>query len=244
MVEPMTNEIKSRLRPVSRENLNEKISAQIKALILSKDVPIGQRLPPERELALHFKVSRTVVRLALKSLEQLGLVEIRTGASGGAFVAANHYIPLFQLSYDLFSAGELTLSHFYEARKTIECSTVRLAASKATAAEIERLGAINAGLMGEQTDPTLLGEHNTAFHVAIAEISGNPLLCVIVQSIMALLCTLFTGWDQVRTRASMADMYKRHEAIIRAIKDRDQDRAEKLMANDTEFTRRLDVSRN
>ena len=107
MVKPMTGEIKDHLIPVSRENLNDKITAQIKALILSKGIPIGQRLPPERELALHFKVSRTVVRQALKSLEQSGLVEIRTGATGGAFVQANHYMPLFSLSYDLFNAGEL-----------------------------------------------------------------------------------------------------------------------------------------
>lgn len=239
----MTGEIKDHLIPVSRENLNDKITAQIKALILSKGIPIGQRLPPERELALHFKVSRTVVRQALKSLEQSGLVEIRTGATGGAFVQANHYMPLFKLSYDLFNAGELSLSHFYEARKTIECATARLAASKATPAETEHLREINAGLIGEQTDHKLLGGYNRDFHVAIAEISGNPLLHVIVQSIMALLGTVFTGWNQVRTRAWMADMHGRHEAIIQAIETRDANRAEELMANDTEYTTRLEVSR-
>ena len=184
------------------------------------------------------------MRQALKSLEQSGLVEIRTGAHGGAFVAANHHIPLFQVSYDLFSAGELTLSHFYEARKTIECDTVRLAASKATPKDIEHLYAINATLLDEQTDPAQLGECNTAFHVAIAEIAGNPLLHVIVQSVMTLLGTLFTGWSQVRTSSSMADMYRRHQEIIRAMEARDLNLCRDLMAADTEFTQRLNLRRD
>ena len=243
MVEPFDGEIKNCLTPIYRENLNEKIIAQIKTLIFSKGIPVGKKLPPERELAQHFQVSRAVVREALKSLAQSGLVEIRTGASGGAFVAANHYIPLFQLSYDLFAAGELTLSHFYEARKTIECIAVRLAASKATPREIEQLDAINAQLIGEKADPTKLGEYNTAFHIAVAAISGNPLFRVMVQSIMALLGTLYTGWNQVRTRESMRDMYKRHNEVIRAIEDRHPDRAQELMAADTGYTATLDVSR-
>jgi len=243
MVEPVDQEIKSCLTPVSRENLNEKIVSQIKNLILSKGIPVGRKLPPERELAQHFQVSRAVARQALKSLEQSGLVEIRTGARGGAFVAANRHMPLFRLSYDLFSTGELTLFHFYEARKTIECTTVCLAASKATGKEMERLYAINAKLADRETDSAKLGEYHAAFHVAVAEISGNPLLHVIVQSIMALLVTLYTGWSQVRTRKYMAEVYKRHEAILQAMKARDLERCRDLMAIDTKFTERLTVSR-
>ncbi len=238
-----TTKITNRLTPVNRESLNEKIVAQIKSLILSKGISVGQKLPPERELAQHFHASRTVVREALKSLEQSGLVEIRTGASGGAFVTANHHMPLFQLYYDLFSAGEVTLAHFYEARKTIECSTACLAALNAKPKDIERLYAINAKLIDEQTDPAKLGDYNTAFHVAVAEISGNPVLCVIVQSVMMLLNTLYTGWNQVRTRVSMSEMYERHQTIVRAIEDHDEDRCRELMAIDTEYTKWLEVSR-
>ena len=244
MVEPIDKNIKNCLTPVSRENLNEKIVVQIKGLILSKGIQVGQKLPPERELASHFRVSRAVVREALKSLAQSGLVEIRTGAGGGAFVAANRHIPLFQLSYDLFTAGELTLSHFHEARKAIECSTVQLAASKATPEELRRLYAINAKLIDRQTDPSKLGEYNRAFHVAIAEICGNPLLHVITQSIMALLDAVYTGWDRVRTRRYMTQMYKRHQEVIGAMKKRDLDLCQKLMAYDTEFTARLKVTRS
>jgi len=244
MVEPLDILIENHLTPVSRESLNEQIVSQIKALIYSKGIGVGKKLPSERELAQHFKVSRAIVREALKSLKQSGLVDIRTGARGGSFVVAEHHIPLFQVSYDLFSAGELTLSNFYEARNAIECSTVRLAASKATSEDIGRLRVINNMLVNEQTDPAKLGEYNTAFHVAIAEMSRNPLMHLIVQSVMSLLGALFTGWDHVRTRKSMNAMYKRHQAIIEAMEKHDINRCEELMSEDTSYTERLAVSRS
>ncbi len=239
MVQPIDHNI---LTPVSRENLNEKIVAQIKGLIFSNGISVGDRLPSERDLAVKFGVSRMVVREALKSLEQSGLVEIRTGAAGGAFVTKRLHLPLFQASHDLFNAGELTLSHFYEARKTIECSTVRLAAMRATPQEIAELRAINGRLVDEKSEPERLGEYNLAFHVAIAEISGNPLMKLVVHSVMALLDALYTGWGQVRTRPFMEKMYKRHEAIIQAMEAHDLERCEELMTTDTEYTQRLNLT--
>lgn len=241
MVVPNTNKrLEHLLTPVSRENLNEKIVSQIKTLIFSKEIDIGQRLPSERDLARQFRAGRAVVREALKSLEQSGLVEIRTGGTGGAFVAFNLHIPLFHATYDLFNAGQLTLSHFYEARKAIECSTVLLAVNKATATDIEHLYAINRMLADDQTDPAKMGELNMAFHVAIAEIAGNPLMKLIVSSVIALLGALYTGWSEVRTREFMKKMYKRHRAIIQAMETRDLNQCEKLMALDTEYTQRLE----
>lgn len=241
MVQPLDNEIGKRFTRVTRENLNEKIVAQIKSLILSKGIPLGQRLPSERELARSFGVSRAVTREALKSLEQSGLIEIRTGTTGGAFVVNNQHIPLFQVSYDLFSAGELTLSHFYEARKAIECSIVRLVIIKATDKDIENLTEINNQLINEQTDPGEQGENNDAFHIALAGITGNPLMQLIVQSLMSLLRRVFTGWDQERTRDAMLDMHHRHKGIIEAIRSRDVTLCERLMAMDTEHVRKMAV---
>lgn len=241
MVQPLDIELQTRFTRVNRENLTEKVVAQIKGLILSKGIPIGQRLPSERLLASRFGVSRAVTREALKSLEQSGLVEIRTGATGGAFVVNNHHIPLFQVSYDLFSSGRLTLSHFYEARKAIECSMIRLVVLKATDKDIERLSELNSQLLDEQTDPREQGQNNDTFHVALAKISGNPLMVLIVQSLMTLLRRVFTGWDRERTHDAMLDMYKRHREIIEAIQSRDVTLCERLIAVDTEYIRKLAV---
>jgi DNA-binding FadR family transcriptional regulator len=237
-------QIEERLSPVTRENLHEKIVAQLKTLIFSKEIKPGQKLPPERALTEQFRVSRTVVREALKSLSQSGLVEIRTGATGGAFVADNLHMPLFRATYDLFKSGQLTFSHFCEARKAIECSSIRMATEKATSRDLENLRALNEKLRRDLDATVKVSEmqmrgHNTAFHVAIAEISGNPLIKVIVRSVMDLIGALHTGKTKTGTKAFMRNACDRHEAIIKAMETKDLVLCEQLMAVDTEFTRNL-----
>jgi|WetSurMetagenome_2_1015567.scaffolds.fasta_scaffold175842_2 GntR family transcriptional regulator, transcriptional repressor for pyruvate dehydrogenase complex len=249
MVQPFNTPIEDKLTPVRRENLNEKIVTQIKALIFSKGVEPGDRLPSERVLTQQFQVSRAVVRQALKSLEQSGLVQIRTGAGGGAFVANNYHMPLLHATYDLFDSGRLTLSHFCEARKSIECSSIRLAVQKITPEDLERLHAINRQLLDDLNGPANLRatkhrESNIAFHVAIAEMSGNPLIQLIIQSIMDLLGVLYIKGDQIGSQAFMKDTYRRHQAIIEAVEARDEVRCEQSMALDTNATGQLSLSLN
>lgn len=232
----------NRFTPVTRENLNEKIISQIKTLILSKGIRVGEKLPSERELTRYFGVSRAVVREAIKSLEQSGLVEIRTGATGGAFIAGNHHLPLMHVSRDLLTSGQLTLSHFYEARRTIECSAVRLAVARATDKEIENLDAINALLCCDEADPAEQGDANQAFHIAIAKMSGNPLIELIVQSIATLLNSMMNNWPETRTKKSMIVMFGRHKAITDAIRSRNADLCDHLMAMDVEHTKNLSIA--
>src|SRR5947207_259362 len=62
------------------------IADQIRAAIVGGQLKEGARLPPERELAEQFGVSRVTVRDALRALEAMGLIEVRVGARGGAFI--------------------------------------------------------------------------------------------------------------------------------------------------------------
>jgi GntR family transcriptional repressor for pyruvate dehydrogenase complex len=225
------------LVPPQKERLNESIVSQIKSLIFSNKIEVGQKLPSERELVGLLGVSRVVVRESLRSLEQSGLIEIRPGITGGAFIAHNLHKPIFDSTYDLFSEGKLTLSHFFEARKAIECFSIRLAVKNLKSNDIDRLKIINRKLMNDINDKKKLRENNMAFHLAIADLSGNPLIKLIVHSLLDLL-------NRVRPRASQSlkfikDTYKRHEAIIEAMKVKNIELCEKLMAVDTEYTKRL-----
>lgn len=82
---------------------------------------MGQKLPPERDLASRLGVSRVIVREALRSLEQSGLIDIRPGMTGGAFVVYNLHMPLFNVARDLIASGQLSLTDFVGARRAIEC---------------------------------------------------------------------------------------------------------------------------
>src|SRR5919197_6478704 len=74
--------------PVAVARASSSIADQIRGAIVSGRLREGERLPPERELAEQFGVSRVTVRDALRALEAQGLVEVRVGARGGAFVTA------------------------------------------------------------------------------------------------------------------------------------------------------------
>ena len=74
--------------------VSEEVVKQVQEAIFGGLLEPGDRLPPERELAEQFGLSRMSVRLALHTLESSGLVEIRVGSSGGAFIREPNFDPL------------------------------------------------------------------------------------------------------------------------------------------------------
>jgi GntR family transcriptional repressor for pyruvate dehydrogenase complex len=233
----MKKKILRSLIPPEKKRLNENIVSQLKALIFSNQIAVGEKLPSEREIAERLNVSRVVVRESLRSLEQSGLIETKPGKAGGAFITHNFHKPFFESTYDLLSKGQLTMSHFFEARKATECFGIRLATRNLTPGDIERLKVINRKLLEELGDKMKLREHNLAFHLAIAEISRNPLIKLIVHSLLDLLNQLRPGsWQSSKF---IRDTYKRHEKIIEAMRMGDVELCERLMALDTEYTKRL-----
>jgi len=238
MVSPLNpDEVTKALLPINRENLKGQIVSQIKALIFSNKIQVGQKLPSERTLSSQFKVSRVVVREALKSLEQSGLVEIRTGAAGGAFAVSDLHIPFFYAVYDLMELGRLTGPHFWEFGEVIECAGARLAARNAAAEEIEQLRALNRKLMEEGKDPDRLLQNNREFHLAVAQASGNPLIRLTVHSLFKMhdILNHKIGYP---TRLAK-EIHRRHEAIIDAVEAHDADGCVQLMAADAKKHEKL-----
>ncbi len=84
-------------RPPARRRLHEDVAEQLRDAILDGRYPAGTKLPPERELAVDFRVNRTSVREAIKVLESLGLVSVRQG--DGATVR-----PFNEASFDVLGA--------------------------------------------------------------------------------------------------------------------------------------------
>jgi DNA-binding FadR family transcriptional regulator len=225
------------INPPRKEKLHESIVAQIKRLVHSEKLGVGDRLPSERELAKLFEVSRVVIREALRSLEQSGFIEIKPGPTGGPIVAYNLHKPLFDSAVDLMNEGKLSLEYFFEARRTIECVTAKLAAEKATAADLKRLKEINGRLRDDMDKPETLRENNSAFHVAVAEIAGNPLLKLMIQSLLQLLGVMHPAPNQ--SVEFIRQTFERHENLLAAMGKRDLAKCEELMAVDTEYTARL-----
>lgn len=121
--------------PVAPGRISNEIVHQIKWGIRTGRLRAGDRLPPERELAERLKASRVSVRDALRVLEAGGLIEIRVGARGGAFVTAPPPAIVGEgianmLMLDVVSAAEVT-----EARVVFELGIIPLLCERATLRE-------------------------------------------------------------------------------------------------------------
>jgi GntR family transcriptional repressor for pyruvate dehydrogenase complex len=232
----------SLIGPLNKEKLNEKIVALIKKLIYSNQLKVGDKLPAERELMEETGVSRSVVREAYRSLEQSGLVEIKQGGTGGAFVVWNLHKPIFNSAFDLYSQGKLTLAHFVETRKAIECVTVRVAAVKATAEDIARLHELNEAYLSDIDEVLKHRQHAANFHTAIAEISGNHLSKLLISALFDLLGEL--RQDNSQTKKFKRETYSLHKRIIEALAEKNAGLCENLMAKDIERVGSFKTSRS
>lgn len=169
--------------------LFEEVSRQIGEQIQSGKLLPGEKLPNERDLASTFVVSRHVIREALRSLESLGQIELRKGAAGGAFVARGASQPLTNIMQGMVAVGGVDLAQLTEARLAIESAVIRAAHKVADDAE---LAALDANI-AESERQTLAGnlalktQVNVQFHVLLAELTGNPILIMIMRSLMNIL---------------------------------------------------------
>jgi GntR family transcriptional regulator, transcriptional repressor for pyruvate dehydrogenase complex len=169
---------------VKSPRLFEEICGRIREAIAAGALKPGDKLPPEREFAVQFGVSRTVLREALRSLEIAGLVRLHKGAKGGA-VIQDGGAALAQAFKDMIMLGRITTGDLTEARVLIEDVIVRLACARATDEDIAALTAnvekitvlAKVGRIDERTDA------NLAFYDILARATHNQTLVLISQSL-------------------------------------------------------------
>lgn len=162
------------------------IIQQIRDLLKSHRLTAGDRLPPERDLALQFGVSRNSVRQALRSLEEQGLLVIRKGAAGGAFIQVGGGGTVPTLFSDLFSLGAIRPQDLTEARIMLGVEVVQRACERATEQDIADLAenARQAQKAIETDDLALRTQLNLEFHRMLARMSGNALLVAITDGVV------------------------------------------------------------
>jgi GntR family transcriptional regulator, transcriptional repressor for pyruvate dehydrogenase complex len=171
---------------IQSERLYEKIVGQIESRIMAGELKLGDHLPSERELAEQFRVSRTAVREAVKTLAEKGLVQVRPGR--GTFItnstseAVRHSLGL------LLKIGQPEGSrHLVEVREIFEPEIAALAALRASDEQIaamrEAVGTMDAALDDGET----FIEGDLDFHLALAEASQNALIPALIDSIVDLL---------------------------------------------------------
>src|SRR3712207_613740 len=134
----------SRIRP---NRASDDVVAQIRSAILGRRFQPGDRLPTERELAQQFGVSRVTVRDPLRRLEASGLSRVKVGGQGGPYVAEPDISLLSESLSTHMQLRGATFEELAEARLALETTAARLAAERATEADLAALKAAIDGPM-------------------------------------------------------------------------------------------------
>jgi DNA-binding FadR family transcriptional regulator len=178
------NNVVQLFRTVRVSRASEDIVQQIRSNIFAGKLAPGDRLPSEKELAEQFGLSRVTVRDALRVLESQGLITIKVGAGGGAFVANPSARPVSAMLTDMLRLQGLSTKELVEARLIIETSIVTLAAERATAEDLDAMQqAIAAARAGRATGDPNFTRHSVDFHAALARAAKNQVLLFTVNSL-------------------------------------------------------------
>jgi GntR family transcriptional repressor for pyruvate dehydrogenase complex len=184
----MTNARMPDFGPIKPKRVFEEICERIRNELSSGALRPGDKLPPERELAEQFGVSRTAVREAFRSLERSGLIGLQKGAKGGAFILEGN--PTVQQSLeDMVSVGHISLGDLTEARVLIQDAIVRLACRRATEADFAALEA-DIDLTEELTLQGRLRERLDAsinFHKVLARTTKNQVMIITIDALTYIL---------------------------------------------------------
>ena len=163
----------------------ETIAARIRADVSAGRFKRGTRLPPERELATRFGVSRNTLREALRALEHAGLLQLRKGASGGAYVRDSDGAAVVGGVRDMVELGSLNAAQLTEARLWIESAVVRAACARATRRDLEALEANVAAAAATRADDFFrAAEIHLGFHKLLAGITRNPLMILMMDAVL------------------------------------------------------------
>ena len=204
------------VQPVRRDRLYQGIVSQIEGLLERGELKPGDQLPPERQLAEQFQVSRASVREALRSLELLGIVETRAG--GGKFVRQAQPDDLARPLQGFIARGH-NLTDVIDVRGLIEPAVAERAAQNITPSELAELREIIAAQERKVAAGEPYVEEDTRFHEVIGTAARNELLVTVLGVIWDVLRASREEWLLTEKRAHQS--IEAHRRILAALEQHD-----------------------
>ena len=202
---------------VRSSRLYEQIVQQVEESIHKGALKAGDQLPPERELAEQFGVSRTAVREAVKTLREKGLVEAYPGR--GTFITDGNSYTIRQSLDRLMRSGTEGFLSLAEVREILEPEIAALATTRADAEDLAAMREQVTVMDAARRDPDAYIEADLDFHLALAEAAGNPIILSLIDSIVGLLREQRMGIFQVDGGPERGQYH--HKRILEAIEHRD-----------------------
>jgi GntR family transcriptional regulator, transcriptional repressor for pyruvate dehydrogenase complex len=209
-------------REVSRVTAADQIIEQLRTQILTGALPLGAKLPTERELGVDFGVSSPTIREALRALSSMGLIEARQGS--GAYVAPNLTRIVASAMGMFMQLESVSLEDLLGLQSVLNYYAAELAVSRATEEDIARL-LEQAEATAHCTTLTEVTTTVRGFVIAFARAAHQPLLDALCGFIVTLLVELeVTSYKRTSAQfwGDWAKETSKHRlAIARALQRRD-----------------------
>ena len=219
--------------------LSSRIVDEVRAALFDKRLTPGDFLGTEKNLAERAGVSRIVARDALRTLQALGVVEIKVGAGGGARIAGgNPALFAEALAVQLMLAG-VSVREMMDAQRAIETTAAELAAENATPEDMRKLRALLADHAATIADSAAYTRSCMRFHLAVAEASHNR---VLVAQLLSLQHVSWPAQNRTLTDPVARHILEVHRELVDVIESRDAAAARRLMDDHVRMIRARRVS--
>lgn len=218
------------IQPIrKRETLADQIYGRVLELIASGQIAEGDKLPSEHQISQRFSVSRPVVREALARLRDDGIIVARHGI--GSFVRRRP--PQGLIDYAGGADDVAGLMRCMEARLAVEPAAARFAALRAVPDDLARINGCLVHLEQVMRAREPLTEVDFAFHMAIAQASGNEVFAQMLNATrqpMLAAIGVAQSLTRIGTDERIEAVITEHRQIAEAIRARDGDGAALLMS--------------
>lgn len=206
-------------KKIKQNRMSEDIVSQVLEAISRGDLAPDDKLPSEKELGDIFGVSRVTIREAIRSLEQFGVIVVRQGSRGGAYVKKMDQKAVVEQIGNVLKMANVTFPHLAMARACLEREIlVELIPSKITPADCEKL-AQNIDLAEahfRDRDNTKRLHTNFGFHTTLAQITENPVVILMHKVIVDLSSHFF---ENVEASTPMVEKtFAQHKEILELLR--------------------------
>ena len=209
------------------EGSTEQVVSHIRNLIVRGQLRPGDRLPAERDLATQIGVSRPTVRIGLRALSTMGIVQSRHG-SGTYIPEGPPTLGSEPLSL-LAALHGFTPEEIYETRRLLEVGAAGMAAERATPDQLATLADAVSNLFAALDDPLRFLVHDITFHREVAAASGNPIIAALVEMVSALYYERRRETARQASDRDLREAAELHRGIYQAIRARDAEAARTAM---------------
>lgn len=205
----------------------EEVVERIREQIGRGELREGDRLPAERELALQLGVSRNTVREALRALENAGVVQLKKGVNGGAFIHSGSGGAVTNALADLYRMGGVTPAQLTESRVILGREVARLACERRDESDMRALeeNVRRTREAAERGDHATRAHTNIEFHRLLAEASKNPILIVLTKALVEMTREFVQALGAMPNRFALASRAR----MLEHLRARDADAASREM---------------